>query len=189
MGSALRMGLDEGVPVTGVQSFQEPGPRDRNLSFLSPLPLRVNQIPPRPESLVTHSWPPATPLNMTAEFQDWGNGPIQGLGQGRGLGQCFLNASRTTASEALSAGTFKGLGHVHSSAEAPVVFSSGTSNSTREKVTETQRALELRGGSGLFGPIIASLCQSVCPLGIGREVPELIQLNSSVCSYSLGLRS
>lgn len=50
-GGALRMGLGEGVPMTGVQSFQEPGLRDRNPSFLSLLPPWVNQTPSRPESV------------------------------------------------------------------------------------------------------------------------------------------
>lgn len=58
----------------------------------------------------------------------------------------------------LSTGTFKGLGHVHSSAEVPIMFTPGTSNSMSKKVTETQRAVEFMGGRNLLGPIFASLC-------------------------------
>lgn len=149
----------------------------------------MNQIPPRPESLVAHSWPPATPLSMSAELQLWGNGQIQGPGQEEGWVSAFACVQDHPPLRPLSAGTFKGPGHVRSSAEVPLVFSPGTSNSMSKKVTETRRALEFMGGRDLLGPIFASLCHSSEAAGYRKG--RLLSRSSSTAlcaNNSLGLR-
>lgn len=74
----------------------------------------------------------------------------------------------------VSAGAFTGLGHVHSSAEVPVV-------SMRKKVTETQGTLAFMGGRGLLGPIFASLYHSSEPAGYRKGSPLTGSSTTALC--------
>lgn len=108
------MGLGEGVPMTGVQSFQESGLRDRNPSFLSLLPLRVNQTPPRPES--ARNWshiPGRLPYLWTSQLGfrpgEMARSRVQGK-EGGWQWVCMLPDHLPLRS--FSAGAFQGIGRV-----------------------------------------------------------------------------
>lgn len=136
------MGLGEGVPMTGDQSFQEPGSRDRNLSFLSLLPLWMNQTPPRLESARNWSHIPGyLPLLCTPQpafrSEEMASSRIQGKEEDWVSGFCMLLGP--PASEVSLSRYFSRLGPVSHSVEVPTIFRPGASNSVRKDrmLTET----------------------------------------------------
>lgn len=141
-----------GVLMTSVQSFQEPGLRGSNPSFLSLLPLPVNQTPPRPESARSWSHIPAT--CHTSGHLSWvlglGKWPDPGSRARKKAGSWFLHLPDhlplISSLQTLSKG------------QAPTTFRSAHSSPMRKgrMVTETQELWRSLGGGGLLGPIFAS---------------------------------